>query len=130
MSLEYERYQSFNKFLEDNGDWCFMPAIGFNTIYPVCFINKTEDFIVRVEAFSLSNLNSILCINDRNSLLMFTDTEGWSSKSVILVGKDLNRGTDDVCSMFEDWKTPTQEEKDYFKMIYGMTIPWNIFVCN
>jgi hypothetical protein len=27
---------------------------------------------------------------------------------------------------FEDWTKPTEQEKDYFEMIYGVRIPWSV----
>lgn len=27
---------------------------------------------------------------------------------------------------FIDWKQPTEQEKDYFEMIYGVRVPWSV----
>lgn len=116
MTLAYERMKAVEEFLEKNLKWCNNSKEAYNSLFPVVYSCDKE---------SLKVVSDML-YSDSTSMYLITQTGGEKTKT-LLITNDHYQSEDSVKvdDHFQDWLRPTEQEKDYFEMIYGVRIPWS-----
>lgn len=82
---------------------------------------------MKIEKYGRRVKVNFICINDYlyeiiagySGFHWITITEGGNH---FMVGGDVK---EQYLNIFNDWTKPTQEENDYFNMLYGRKLPWS-----
>lgn len=99
-----------------------------NKIWLSCFRKASNTSTGRIWwSFGKSYLERVgLGISIDDELIVLTHCKTEDTADIKLyINLNSKEITGDILNYFKDWKSPTQDESDYFEMIEGYRLPWN-----